>query len=89
MRKKEGKKNKSTLQEENETFLKHFRVTTHQVKKKQDGSKHLPNTKDNSTWQNKRLSPFTKNNSPISQHHFNYFKYFSTFHRVHQKFNTY
>lgn len=34
IRKKEGKKNKSALQEENETFLKHFRMTTHQVKKK-------------------------------------------------------
>lgn len=34
IRKKEGKKNKPTLQEENETFLKHFRMTTHQVKKK-------------------------------------------------------
>lgn len=88
IRKKEGKKNKTALQEENETFLKHFRMTTHQVKKK-DGSKCLPHTKDNSAWQSTRLSPFTKNNSPISQHHFNYFKYFSTFHRVHQKFNTY
>lgn len=75
IRKKKGKKNKSTLQEENETFLKHFRMTTHQVKKKKKKrSKCLPHSKDNSTWQNTRLSsPFTKNNTPISQHHFNYF----------------
>lgn len=88
IRKKEGKKNKSASQEENETFLEHFRMTTHQVKKKKVQNA-CPTQRITSLGRTKHYLLLLRTTRSSVNTAFTTLHNFSTFHRVHQKFNTY